>query len=318
MASNRAGMMTWLRRFKPAYSVFNFFNRKKLKHNIPLYKALGLKKAYYSSISSKDFENLTNTLTPSGSVIANPSWKNDLNQMDSQSIDDYDANGYVILRGFLTEELSDRINEEIHRLKNIGKLSFKYNGKLNQAAKHSELIKSVGLDKRLTQILDYLLQGQAKLFHSINFIKGSEQDAHSDSIHMTTFPKGGLLGVWIALEDTDAHNGPLYYYPGSHTLPYYLNKDYDNEGTRFFIGNKDYSEYEKMMREKLGELNLPKKVFHAKKGDVLIWHANLIHGGEPQTDPNRTRKSMVFHYFKEGCVCYHEISQRPALMENFS
>ncbi len=27
------------------------------------------------------------------------------------------------------------------------------------------------------------------------------------------------------------------------------------------------------------------------------------------------RKSMVAHYFCEGVICYHEISQRPALLE---
>ena len=52
----------------------------------------------------------------------------------------------------------------------------------------------------------------------------------------------------------------------------------------------------------------------AKKGDVLVWHANLLHGGMPVVHPALTRKSMVAHYFAEGVICYHEISQRPAVM----
>jgi len=49
---------------------------------------------------------------------------------------------------------------------------------------------------------------------------------------------------------------------------------------------------------------------------VLIWHANLLHGGSPILRPGATRRSMVCHYFAEGVICYHEMSQRPALVPN--
>jgi ectoine hydroxylase-related dioxygenase (phytanoyl-CoA dioxygenase family) len=38
--------------------------------------------------------------------------------------------------------------------------------------------------------------------------------------------------------------------------------------------------------------------FLGKKGDVLIWHSHLYHGGAPIRDPRRTRKSMVTHYWR--------------------
>lgn len=37
--------------------------------------------------------------------------------------------------------------------------------------------------------------------------------------------------------------------------------------------------------------------FYARKGDVFIWHANLIHGGNPVLGPKFIRKIMVLHYF---------------------
>ena len=315
-------MISFLKRSKIAYACYNFFQKKKLSYNTIVYKKIGLNKKYYSSVSSKDFNedhlrkiNLTDQ--ENSDLLSSPTFE-DLSKHSQQSILDYNKNGFVILNGFLSDDIVNEVNQDIERLKSNGTLSFKYNGKLNQAIKYSEVIKSIGLDKSLNKILKHLFKAPAKLFHSINFIKGSEQDAHSDSIHMTTFPLGGLLGVWIALEDTDENNGPLHYYPGSHTLPYYLNTEYDNEGTRFMIGDKNYDAYEEMINGKIKSLGIEKRVFKAKKGDVLIWHANLIHGGEPQKDPDRTRKSMVFHYFKDGCVCYHEITQRPALLENFS
>ena len=51
-------IIQFIRSLKFPYLVYNFFNRKKLKHNIPLYRKLGLNKKYYSSISSKDFAKI--------------------------------------------------------------------------------------------------------------------------------------------------------------------------------------------------------------------------------------------------------------------
>ena len=48
--------------------------------------------------------------------------------------------------------------------------------------------------------------------------KGSQQGAHSDSIHMTTYPIGYLSAAWIAFEDIHPDSGPQLFYPGSHRL----------------------------------------------------------------------------------------------------
>lgn len=70
-----------------------------------------------------------------------------------------------------------------------------------------------------------------------------------------------------------------------------------------------------MLAQKINSLDLEKKILKAKKGDILIWHANLLHGGEPHIDKTKSRKSMVFHYYNTDCICYHEITQRPALLK---
>lgn len=41
-------------------------------------------------------------------------------------------------------------------------------------------------------------------------------------------------------------------------------------------------------------------MFHARKGDVFVWNAQLLHGGSPIADRGRTRRSVVFHYFSES------------------
>ena len=52
-------------------------------------------------------------------------------------------------------------------------------------------------------------------FQNLNFSVGSEQKTHSDTIHFNSRPAGYMCGVWVALEDVDASNGPVMYYPGS-------------------------------------------------------------------------------------------------------
>ncbi len=307
-----------IRRLKISYMIYNFFHRKELYHNELIYKKLGLNKKYYSPISSKDFKNITPTTLDTNDInyllLRNSYlYKSGTNE-DRKSLDEFDEKGYAILRNYLSQEQVDEINKEVDTLLKEQKIKITNINKIMFAIHTSALLRSIGADHHLNELLSILLNGNSVLFQSINFITGSEQHTHSDSIHMTTYPLGGLLGVWIALDDITKDNGPLHYYPGSHKLPYYLNEDYDNEGNSISIGDKSYKAYEDMIEEKIKEQHLTKVSFLANKGDLLIWHANLFHGGDPHVDKSKTRRSMVLHYFKEGSVCYHEITQRPALI----
>jgi phytanoyl-CoA hydroxylase len=312
-------MIGLIRRLKLSYAIYNFFHRKELAHNEIVYKKLGLKKKYYSPISSKDFEKFEKYNSHEADLEKMRSTRlfKEVSAESKESLLRYNDHGYSIINNYLSPEQVDAINADIQSLLAKGKIKQGYGGKIMFAIHSSEILNKTGNDEKLNELLSALLNGKSILFQSINFLKGSEQDTHSDSIHMTTYPLGGLLGAWIALEDIGEDQGPLHYYPGSHKLPYYLNKDYDNEGNSFLIGDKSYSAYERMIEKKISELGIQKQIFKAKKGDLLIWHANLFHGGEAHHNKNKTRKSVVFHYFKENSVCYHEITQRPALMKDF-
>lgn len=306
-----------LKRFKFTYALYNFFQKGKLVHNTKFYKILGLNKKYYSPISSKDFEGLDENLLKEQNAdfqVKETEIFKRAEEETQNSILNFDQKGYLILKKYFTDNQVDEINTAIDEGLERNQLKFEYGNKIMFAIHKLKGLKRISTNPELIEFLSSLLGGEVKLFQSINFIHGSEQKTHSDSIHMTTFPLGGLLGVWIALEDIGMDNGPLHYYPGSHKLPYYLNSDYDNEGSALLLGDKDYTAYEKMIARKIEENKLEKEVFLAKKGDVLVWHANLFHGGEPHLDKSQTRKSMVFHYYMANCICYHEITQRPALL----
>ena len=306
--------------FKPLFSLYNLFNYNKLKHNIPLLKKWGIKKLYFSSISSDDFKNLQHVEVPwldSGNseilLETDPVFKS-LPEKFKAPLKKWSENGYVILEEFFKENEVSEVNKEVQQLLDTGKVKWRYKNKLMFAVQKSPVLYKTVVSQQLVNILSMLLGKKVVLFQSINFYKGSQQAAHSDIVHMTTFPQGYLIAVWIALEDVSEDQGPLFYYPGSHKLPYFLNSDYNHGGDKYFLGNEVYRNYEKGIEEKIKQQKLVPRVFKAKKGDILIWHANLLHGGSPIINPDSTRKSMVLHFYVEGVVCYHEISQRPALL----
>lgn len=305
-----------LRRLPLTYALYNLFQRPALEHNLPYYRAAGLAKPYWAPVSSKDFTGarIIRRDTPDLTALeALPAFKT-LHTATQRSLQHFNETGYAILHGALPHGLVGEINAEIARLQTDGTIGFQGGGsKLMFAIHHSERLREIVHNFEFLPFLDVLIDGRARLFQSINFLRGSQQRTHSDSIHMTTHPLGGLLGVWIALEDISLGNGPLHYYPGSHQLPYVLRPDFDHGGNAFLNGPTANQAYENKIGEVVGENDFPKQVFLAKRGDVLIWHANLLHGGEPHTDADQTRKSMVLHYFDESRACYHEITRRPAL-----
>lgn len=309
-----------VRRFKWSYSLYNLFHKNQLSHNLEKYRQLGLNKFYFSSVSSSDFINIPEELqrkrVPDWSVIKAAKLYGSLDAESKKSLDFFEQNGYAVLNHYLDQNQVDAINTEMDDLLRKGTVQKGNSGKIMFAIHHSELLRKIGEDPELLSLLSELMDGHAVLFQSINFLKGSEQASHSDSIHMTTYPLGGLLGVWIALEDIHPDNGPLHYYPGSHTLPYYLNADYNNEGSLFLLGPKDYSAYEQFIQKKIKELDLKKEILCIPRGSLMIWHANLFHGGEIHRDKSKSRKSIVFHYFDDKSICYHEITQRPAIVRS--
>lgn len=309
-------MLNLLRRFRFTYSIYNFFQKKKLIHNVSQYKKLNLNKKYYSSISSYDFNHLEQKSLPLPNVnnlIETNIYKKS-GEQTRESILSFNENGYIILSEYYSENEVDNINISITEMTSKGYLKERYPNRLMFAYHTINSLKEIGKNKDLIELLSTIFGNKALLFQSMNFQRGTEQRTHSDSIHMTTYPLGGLLGVWIALEDITSENGPLHYYPKSHLLPYFLNTEFNNQGSKFLLGKKSYSAYEDAIEELVSEYKLEKKIFTAKKGDVLIWHANLLHGAEKHIDKTKTRKSVVFHYYSDNTICYHEITQRPALI----
>jgi phytanoyl-CoA hydroxylase len=147
----------------------------------------------------------------------------------------------------------------------------------------------------LTQIYDR----PPVVFQTMTMRKGSEENQHIDTGPLTLTEPMSLCASWVALEDVQPQSGPFQFIPGSHRLPELLLYGTDKANS----GN--YEEYGRILNTTLQmceERGLKIENFMAKKGDVLIWHADLMHGGAPIQDPRRTRKSLVAHFMPLGVM----------------
>lgn len=133
-------------------------------------------------------------------------------------------------------------------------------------------------------------------FQTLNFEVGTEQPAHSDTIHFHSLPRHYMCGVWIALEDISPQAGPLVVFPGSHVLP-----DWEMHDLGMPADPAYYNQYEMFVAEALRARGYERKPLILKKGQAALWLANLYHGGSAIRDPSLTRKSQVTHYYFEGC-----------------
>ena len=163
-------------------------------------------------------------------------------------------------------------------------------------------VRALAVNPRIIKFLSDIFGRKAWPFQTLNFPVGSQQHYHSDSVHFSSIPERFMCGVWVALEDVSEGAGPLEYYPGSHKWPIVYN---DQIGVRVTHSKKQTSQeiYHDVWEALVEKTGITPQLFFPRKGDTLIWAANLLHGGSHQRDLNATRWSQVTHYFFENC-CY--------------
>ena len=218
---------------------------------------------------------------------------------------EYHYNGFVVIPGLVPETMIDAARQDAENKgfnPDFPITTQRDTSRIQDFWQASEAVRELACFPPLLEILE-MLYGRAPVpFQTLNFSVGSQQRAHSDTIHFSSLPPKYMCGVWVALEDITEENGPVFYYPGSQRLPEY-NFSHIIE-TADKTSYENYKAYEDFI-EKIVEVNkLEKKAFLAKKGDLLIWSSNIIHGGSPVVKSGSSRWSQVTHYFFEDCYYY--------------
>lgn len=210
----------------------------------------------------------------------------------------YHEQGYIALEQAVPHELCDRVRAEVEPLFE-DPMAVKERRVQDVWRTGCETVRELAILPSIQKLLGTLYGRRPIPFQTLDFKWGTEQRGHSDSVHFSCMPARYMCGVWVAIEDVDDGNGPLFYYPGSHRLPE-LN-GYDLGAT---VDDYFYPVYEDLQHELMDELGLKPMEFHARKGDVLIWSSNIIHGGRPVQRTGSTRWSQVTHFFFEDCIYY--------------
>ncbi|MBU6163115.1 MAG: phytanoyl-CoA dioxygenase family protein [Myxococcales bacterium] len=153
--------------------------------------------------------------------------------------------------------------------------------------------KSLSLSRPIVEFLGHVFRSRVVAMQTLTFIHGTEQPLHQDHAYVVSEIPSHLAASWIALEDVRPEAGPLIFYPASHQVKQF------NWGNGMFLNDestRDELDFAAYLQDEVDRVDLEPKYELAKKGDVFLWHATLVHGGSAVKTPGTTRRSLVTHY----------------------
>ncbi len=223
--------------------------------------------------------------------------------------------GYVILENAVPEPAVDAFNAEVEQAwrDSDGRIKLEIEAayqnlrselrtekvKLLDLYAGSEAARVMTFSERISEFLTAVFECRPLAFQGLYFDHGTEQPIHQDTAYVPVLPALDMAAAWIACEDVVEGSGELAYYPGSHRFPMFLFP----EGRRHWEMGEDgwdvHERYLASLHEHAGERGIELQKFLPSKGDVLIWSADLAHGGSEVTRGGTTRKSLVVHYCPE-------------------
>lgn len=215
----------------------------------------------------------------------------------------YADKGYAVIDSNLEHNVLDsavaELESHFHDKNTATLVPYADAGRIQDGWYISDNVMAIAKAPAVLSALKHLYGVEADPFQTLNFPTGTQQHVHSDSIHFNSEPFGMMCGVWVALEDIGPDQGPLIYYPGSHKLPEMNFEDFGLPANYDF-----YGQYLDGLQNLIKEHNFQPEYGLIKKGQALIWSANLLHGGSHQNNPNLSRHSQVTHYFMGTPKCW--------------
>ncbi len=228
---------------------------------------------------------------------------------DSQALtkaqrDQFERDGFLILRGFYSPEETAEIREAFMAQNADGPvpgmseinpnyrpedpLAF-YPRMMHPHAHPEHPVGPVAmrylLDERIAPVLHDLFGEEAVAVQSMFYFKPPQargQELHQDNFYLRVKP-GTCMAAWLAVDDADEENGGMKVVPGSHRLEIVCPEKADL--TQSFTG--DYVAAPEGMEA--APITL-------RAGDMLFFNGSLIHGSYPNRSPDRFRRAFICHY----------------------
>ena len=228
----------------------------------------------------------------------------------------YDDNGYVISKSLIQKELIDKVLSDLEKCKRGSRRYFTQSthswerfsnlteeGFLKEsiqtptkqisAGPLRKSVENLIISKSLSEKLSLLSGGFDKfiIWQNMLFDKSTGTVDHADTWYLDTMPEGLMIAVWIALEDIHEDAGRFFVIPKSNKIKLKQNSSETIS---------DHYEYAKFIDDYVNSKDLIRYAPPLKKGDVLFWHPNTIHGSFSQVSSSKSRKSITCHYHPLG------------------
>ena len=213
-----------------------------------------------------------------------------------KDIDFYNENGYLVIEDVIAKDRCDYfLKLFVDYAKKTGNVDLRETPQIHRhIPKTLELMKN----KNVVAIIEGILGGESVGLQSVSGFKkpGTPSAKHAWNPHQDgtyiDIDEDKYVSGDIALDDHLEDSGILYVYPGSHRegiLPFEPNKSFDeksnqNPGNRVIdIPNK----YKKIP-------------LHLKKGSLLSFHGNVIHGSYSNTSKTNWRPLLLMAFMRKG------------------
>lgn len=236
----------------------------------------------------------------------------------SKKIMEFMKNGYVVFRGAVSKDVTSKIRDELeHHYRSPPKEALvetwvdglqqfvpprpelrEGTTKLLDFHAFSATARTAIAAPIVVEFLTAIFEEKPRAFQSLTFWRGSEQAIHKDTayVQIEGAPMN-LAASWLALEDIADGTGELEYYVGSHRDPDFL---FAGHSKWVSDAMQEHDLFLASMHDNARKFSRRKASFLAREGDVLVWHADLAHGGSKITKPGRSRQSLVTHFTKSS------------------
>ena len=241
---------------------------------------------------------------------------NAISEAEAQALTQFVTDGYAILPDHLDEGLLATLNSEIDDAiaRHVENYQYGTSQRIHNLHLQYPGVRALWRHPRVMRFLELVFEVPARPCQTLTYVFGSQQGPHQDTVHLTPFPAGYMCGVWVALEDVRPDSGELEVYRGSHKYP----RVYVNGTGCAKVTNDDWKEFGEKIASRWGQMLAERQperiVYRPTRGQILVWHENLLHGGTPRLDQSLSRRSIVSHYFADGAIAFYDSSGMPGHM----
>lgn len=224
-------------------------------------------------------------------------------RLPKPGIQQWDRDGVLHLEGIIPGDLIDAYVEERTRMLQ-GTPKWRLGWYSPTPYLFVPTMKALALYRPLTESISPLIGGHEPGLHlCLTGFQSTQRAWHQDRYLNPETVGERYIAAWIVLDDVHEDSGPFEYIPGSQNWPVIerqkvwdamkrmgqeFHPDHWPSDSQGWVG--EACELESYNRG--GQI----KSFLGKKGDVLLWHASLIHRGSKPRNPTLERRSLIAHY----------------------